>query len=232
MAATRAALEGEGGLVGHVGCGPVGGDGILSHKGSSASFIASKERGSKLTGGVTLGTIEAADAPVVAIEASFSAAEGAAYVSVAPAADDDDDDGAWVAADEADGLALASSAVGKATPRGPQTALAKASVACWSAGEQSEAMEAPTASMNEADLQMQVKSVRVQEVEAMPLVADFWAHSGSLERSGREAWSWARTGEEAKERRVRRVRVVAAADVENEGSILVSDCVTKRVWAI
>ena len=66
-------------------------------------------------------------------------------------------------------------------------------------------MVAPTASMKEADLQMQVKSVRVQEVEAMPSVADFWAHSGSLERSGREAWSCARVVD-VRVRRVRRVR--------------------------
>lgn len=183
----------------------------------------SNKEGFQLTGGVTLGTTAAA--LVAATVASFSAAEGAAYVSVAPAAADDDD-GAWGAAaaeEAAEGFALAISAVGKVTPRGPQTALAKAKVACWSAGEQSEAMEAPTASMKDADLQMQVKSVRVQEVEAMPLVADFWAHSGSLERSGREAWFWARArGGEVRVRRdrVRRVRVARAED-EDEGSILV-----------
>ena len=111
------------------------------------------------------------------------------------------------------------------TPRGPQTALAKASVACWSAGLQSEAMEAPTASMKEADLQMQVKSVRVQEVEAMPLVADFWAHSGSLERSGREAWSCAVV-------RVRRLRVRRVSAEEEDGGSIFGGRFSKRVWAI
>lgn len=78
-------------------------------------------------------------------------------------------------------------------------------------------MEAPTASMKEADLQMQVKSVRVQEVEAMPLVADFWAHSGSLERSGREAWFWAEVRVRRERERVRRV----SAEEEDGGSIFV-----------
>lgn len=184
---------------------------------------------SKLTGGVTLGIPAAADALVAAaapppvmsssLSALAAAAEGAAYVSVAGAALEAPSGlaaaEAWPGAAEEEGVELAISAVGSLTPRGSQTSLAKARVFCWSAGEQSSEMVAPTASRNCCDLQMQVKSVRVHEVDAIPSVAECWAHWGSFERSGREAWFWAKVDVMARKER----RVKVAADDEEEGML-------------
>ena len=63
--------------------------------------------------------------------------------------------------------------MGTVTPRGLQIWFAKATVAAWSASEQEAWICAPTARMKALDLQMQVKSVRLQDVEPTPEVTDF-----------------------------------------------------------